>query len=142
MSMLFPTSLLAFVLTFVAWMMHVHHQQTVKEVELHPEWDPQKRGYLLAQVRRRKKVTYTLMLIAIAVLISPAIPHNAAFIAYWAVVLLLVLWMVVLAGLDGFATKSYLLSLRDQRIASRRALEEEVKRLREENRSAGSSAEE
>ncbi len=140
--MLFATSLLALALVATAWMMHNHHLHTLKQVEQHPEWDPKKRNFLLAQVHRRKKVTFTIMAIAAAVLLSPAIPENLFFIAYWGGICLLVLWIVVLAGIDMFATKTYILSLRDQRIASRRALEEEVKRMREERASTEPPTEE
>lgn len=140
--MLFATSILALVLVATAWMMHNHHLHTIKQVEQHPEWDAKKRNFLLAQVHRRKKVTFTIMAIAAAVLLSPMIPENLFFIAYWGGICLLVLWIVVLAGVDMFATKTYILSLRDERIASRRALEEEVKRMREERASTEPPAKE
>jgi len=140
--MLFATSLIAFVLIVIAWMMNTQHQHTIKMVEKHTDWDERKREYLLSQVRRRTKVTHTIVLIAVAFLFSNVIPLNLLFVLYWACVSLLLLRIVVLAGLDGFATKSYILSLRDQRIASRRALEEEVRRLREEKAQASSQGEE
>lgn len=140
--MLFATSILALALVATAWMMHNHHLHTIKQVEQHPEWDPKKRNFLLAQVHRRKKVTFTIMAIAAAVLLSPIIPENLFFIAYWGGICLLVIWIVVLAGIDMFATKTYILSLRDERIASRRALEEEVKRMREERASTEPPAKE
>ncbi|MHC2067085.1 hypothetical protein ACYFX5_06420 [Bremerella sp. T1] len=140
--MLFATALIAFILIVVAWMMHTQHLHTIKMIEKHTEWDAQKREYLLSQVKRRKKVTSTIVMIAVAFLVSNAIPHNVFFVLYWACVTLLLLRIVVLAGIDGFATKTYILSLRDQRIASRRALEEEVKRLREEKAQASSSGDE
>ena len=133
--MLFASATFAFVLMAVAWMMHSHHQQTTKQLELHHDWDAKKRDYLLAQVTRRKKVTYTIAVIAVAILIGPFVQHPIVFLVFWSGVLLLVLGMVLLAGIDVFATNTYILSLRDQRIASRRALEEEVKRLREQRRS-------
>lgn len=139
--MLFATSLLSFLLVAVAWLMYTHHQQTLKQVELHPEWDEQKRNFLINQVQRRQKVTYTIMAIAVAILLSPAVPHNLLYIAYWGGICLLLLWIMVLAGIDTLATKSHILALRDQRIASRRALEEEVKRMREEKTSAEHPAE-
>ncbi|PQO27792.1 hypothetical protein [Blastopirellula marina] len=140
--MLFATSILALALVATAWMMHNHHLHTIKQVEQHPEWDPRKRNFLLAQVHRRKKVTFTIMAIAAAVLLSPMIPENLFFVAYWGGICLLVMWIVVLAGVDMFATKTYILSLRDERIASRRALEEEVKRMREERASTEPPAKE
>jgi len=140
--MLFATSLIAFVLIIVAWMMHTQHQHTVKMVSKHTDWDHRKREYLLSQVRRRTKVTHTIVLIAVAFLVSNFIPLNIFYVLYWACVSLLLLRIVVLAGIDGFATKNYILSLRDQRIASRRALEEEVRRLREEKAQAGTHSEE
>lgn len=140
--MLFATSLISFLLVAVAWLMYQHHQQTLKQVELHPEWEPQKRNFLVNQVQRRQRVTYTIMLIAAAILLSPAIPRNLIFIAYWGGICLMLLWIMILAGVDTLATKSYILSLRDQRIASRRALEEEVKRMREEKASTEPSADE
>ncbi|MEW4562565.1 hypothetical protein AB1K70_08565 [Bremerella sp. JC770] len=140
--MLFATSLIAFVLIIIAWMMNTQHQHTIKMVEKHTDWDDRKREYLLSQVRRRTKVTHTIVLIAVAFLFSNVVPLNLFFVLYWACVSLLLLRIVVLAGLDGFATKTYILSLRDQRIASRRALEEEVRRIREENAQARSQGEE
>ncbi len=139
--MLFATSLIAFILIIVAWMMHTQHQHTIKMVEKHTDWDDRKREFLLSQVRRRTKVTYTIVLIAVAFLFSNIVPLNILYVLYWACVSLLLLRIVVLAGIDGFATKNYILSLRDQRIASRRALEEEVRRLREEKAQAGTQHE-
>lgn len=130
--MLFASATFAFVLMAVAWMMHTQHQQTIKQLEQHHDWDPKKRDYLLSQVQRRKRVTYTIAIIAVAILVGPFVRHPIVFLVFWSVVLLLVLGMVILAGIDVFATKTYILSLRDQRIASRRALEEEVKRIREQ----------
>ena len=134
--MLLACSIFSFVLMFIAWMMHDSQQRTIKSVEQHQEWPDQKREFLLSQVRRRKKVTFILTLIAAAVLATPALPRNIIFVIYWLPIIMLVLWLIVLAGIDGFAAKSYILSLRDQRIASRRALEEEAKRLRDANRSS------
>ncbi|WDI42744.1 hypothetical protein [Bremerella sp. P1] len=139
--MLFATSLIAFVLIIVAWMMHTQHQHTIKMIEKHTDWDDRKREFLFSQVRRRTKVTHTIVLIAVAFLFSNVIPVNILYVLYWACVSLLLLRIVVLAGLDGFATKNYILSLRDERIASRRALEEEVRRLREEKAQAGTHSE-
>lgn len=113
-------------------MMHTHHQQTLKQLQQHDEWDARKRDYLMSQVQRRKRVTYTIVIIAVAILLGPFVRHPIIFLVFWSVVLLLVLGMVILAGVDVFATKTYILSLRDERIASRRALEEEVKRIREQ----------
>lgn len=138
--MLLACSLLSFVLMFIAWMMHDSQQRTIKSVQQHQEWPDQKREFLLSQVRRRKKVTFILTLIAAAVLATPALPRNIIFVIYWLPIIMLVLWLIVLAGIDGFAAKSYILSLRDQRIASRRALEEEAKRLREEKGSSKKSS--
>ncbi|MBA2115983.1 hypothetical protein [Bremerella alba] len=140
--MLFATSLIAFVLIVIAWMMHVQHQHTIKMVEKHNDWDNRKREFLLSQVRRRTKVTHTIVLIAAAFLVSNIVPVNIFYVLYWACVSLLLLRIVLLAGLDGFATKNYILSLRDERIASRRALEEEVRRMREEKAQAGTHSEE
>lgn len=139
--MLFATSLIAFVLIIVAWMMNTQHQHTIKMVEKHTDWDDRKREFLLSQVRRRTKVTHTIVLIAVAFLFSNVVPVNIFFVLYWACVSLLLLRIVVLAGIDGFATKTYVLALRDERIASRRALEEEVRRLREEKTQAGTPGE-
>jgi len=139
--MSFATSAFAFLLMVVAWLMHSHHEQTKKQVQRRDDWDEKKKKYLRDQVDRRKKVTYTIVVIAVAILFSPFVLHPVAFVIYWMLVLLMVGWMVLLAGIDIFATKSYLLSLRDQQIASRRALEEEVRRLREDHRKAHSSSE-
>lgn len=136
----FASAIFAFILMVVAWMMHSHHELTLKLLSRHQDWDEQKRAYLTAQVKRRKRVTTTIVVIAIAFLLGPLVTHPIAFIVFWSVVLLLVLVMVVLAGIDVFATKAYILSLRDQRIASRRALEEEVKRLREQKQADQAAA--
>lgn len=139
--MLFATSLIAFVLIIVAWMMNTQHQHTIKLVQTHTDWDDRKREFLISQVRRRTKVTHTIVLIAVAFLFSNVVPMNILYVLYWACVSLLLLRIVVLAGIDGFATKNYILALRDQRIASRRALEEEVRRLREEKGQPGTHQE-
>jgi len=128
---MFAYAVFAFVLMVIAWMMYSQHQDTLKQLDKNQDWDAEKRQFLLSQVIRRKKVTYTLVLIAIAFMVGPFVKHPIVLLVYWSVVILMVFGMVVLAGIDVFATKNYLLSLRDQRIATRRALQEEAKRMRE-----------
>ncbi|PHS09820.1 MAG: hypothetical protein COA78_11830 [Blastopirellula sp.] len=110
--------------------------------------DEDLRQYFFKQFRRRTTVCYLIGSIGIMIAIAPFVESivimigiasfihaSVCLLIYWSVVLLLVAWIVGLAGIDMISTSNYYLILRDRQIVERRVLEEVARKRKEELKS-------
>ena len=94
--------------------------------------DEDLRQYFFKQFRRRTAVCYLIGSTGIMIAIAPSVPTSVYLLVFWFVVLLLVLWIVGLAGIDVMSTSNYYLILRDRQIVERRVLEEMARQKKED----------
>jgi UDP-N-acetylmuramyl pentapeptide phosphotransferase/UDP-N-acetylglucosamine-1-phosphate transferase len=117
------------VLVASGWLVwHVRQWEKVDRESISPE----EYGYRHRQVRRRMQTSTMLGIIAVAIffgkLLEQWITSSLFFLVYWLAVLLLLLWMVVLAMVDIWATKFYYDRLRTTYFHEKLKLEAELHR--------------
>ena len=85
--------------------------------------------YFFRQRRRRLNTNIIISIVGFAMLGGSWIVKPLWFGIYWFCVVLLVFWIIVLAGVDFLATRAYYRNLRDTMLAERRSLEKELYQL-------------
>ena len=88
-------------------------------------------NYLYTRRRRRLQTNIMISMVGAAIIVGIWIVEPLWFGIYWCCVVLLVVWILALAGLDFLATRSYYRQLRGQATAERQLLEQELHRLQQ-----------
>ena len=86
-------------------------------------------NYLYRRRRRRLQTNIMISVVGIAMIVGIWIIEPLWFGIYWCCVVLLVFWIIALAGVDVLATRSYYRQLRDNVAVERQLLEQELNRL-------------
>jgi UDP-N-acetylmuramyl pentapeptide phosphotransferase/UDP-N-acetylglucosamine-1-phosphate transferase len=128
---LLPSALISGLLLLAAsaWLVwHVRQWRRVQAASITPE----EYDYRWRQFRRRMQTSTMLGIIAVAiffgVLLERWIIWKPFFVIYWLAVLLLLLWVMVLAMVDIWATKFYYDRLRNSYFHEKLKLEAELRR--------------
>ena len=88
-------------------------------------------NYLSTRRRRRLQTNIMISLVGVAIIGGIWIVEPLWFGIYWCCVVLLVGWIIALAGVDFLATRTYYRQLHDQVTAERQLLEQELHRLQQ-----------
>ena len=86
-------------------------------------------SYLNTRRRRRLQTNIMISLVGVAIIVGIWIVEPLWIGIYWCCVVLLVMWIILLAGVDFLATRTYYRQLRDQASVERQLLEQELDRL-------------
>ena len=86
-------------------------------------------SYLNTRRRRRLQTNIMISLVGVAIIVGIWIVEPLWFGSYWCGVVLLVMWIIVLAGVYFLATRTYYRQLREQDSVERQLLEQELHRL-------------
>lgn len=104
------------------------------------DMDPKERDYRWRQCRRRTQSSAMLAVLGVAILGGRWMAGPPwVFLGYWAVVLLLVLWMMLLALADIIATKHYYARVRQHYMLEEVKLQAELRRLQGAQRNGHSN---
>ena len=87
------------------------------------------RSYFNCRRRRRLQTNLIISIVGFAMLGGLWIVDPLWFGIYWFCVVLLVFWIIALAGVDFLATRAYYRQLRDTVLTERQILEKELRRL-------------
>jgi len=124
-STLFSLAILLFATGLIVW-----HVRTWRRVDRSAP-DPGEYDFRRRQLQRRVQTSGMLGLLAVAIFVSPWMTGPAwLFTLYCVAMLILVVWVMVLAMVDLWATRHYHERLRDGYLAEEAKLQAELRRLR------------
>jgi hypothetical protein len=92
--------------------------------------EQEERAYRGRQFRRRMQASALIGVIGLAVLGGLWVEGPPSEALYWCGVLLIVIWLVMLAGADAVSTQSYFRDVQKRRAQEHAALQEEIDRYR------------
>ncbi len=127
----FPGAIMLLAVVMMIW-----HWRTWRLALSHGVPDAEQ-GYQRRRFRRRMQTSFVLAIIGAALIIGQWIPPLARpslYVFFWCGVVLLVLWVIVLAGADFAAASTHLSRLHRQRAAERSRLQAELIRLARERK--------
>lgn len=120
----------------VAMLMMIWHWRSWRLALSHGVADAEQ-GYQRRRFRRRMQTSIVLAIIGAALIVGQWIPPLARpslYVFFWCGVVLLVLWVILLAGADFAAASTHLSRLHRQRAAERSRLQAELIRLARERK--------
>lgn len=136
-AILFAVALVCVSVTLVLW--HVRSWRLMRLELPHAE----ERSYRWRQFRRRMQASSLIGVLGMAVYLGYLIPARASpgfFLAFWLMVIFVVLWLAALATLDLLATRTFYTNRRSAIEAERLAFAAQVERA-EHSRQSGYQAE-
>jgi len=92
--------------------------------------DPRDADFFRRQLRRRVQTSAMIGMVGLAVLYGQTLSVSVGALAYWLVVVLVVLWIMLLALADVFATRMHLSRMRRDVLVEQACLEAELRRSR------------
>lgn len=120
-----------FLLLAAVWMI-VSHMRTWRGLQ-QEELDAEEFDYRRRQFRRRMQTSAMLGVLGVAILVGHPLTlwldSPAFFLAFWGVIVLVVLWMCLLALVDMWATKHYFGRLRHDNLVEQVLLQAEARRI-------------
>jgi len=123
------------------WMMKMHIRAW-RAAQADESREPFELNHLRRQFRRRMQTSGILGLLGIAILVGHFIkPPMAAVVvvAYWATVLLMVAWVLVLACFDAISTQMHFRRMQRRKQSQRALLEAKLRREAKEASAEGTS---
>ena len=116
----FQAALFSAPVLVIAAVMLTSHVAHWKELKANKDsLDPAEHDFRYRQCRRRLQASSLLALVGVAMFVGQLIDvkrHPSFFVYFWCAVALLVLWIVLLALADAFATRMRLLRLKQDRL--------------------------
>jgi len=91
--------------------------------------DTQELEFRRRQFRRRMQSSFLLGVMGVAIFFGPWIKDPSAALAFWAVAILVILWVAALAVADVAATRSHFHRLREQYMIEQSKLQAEIRRI-------------
>jgi len=96
----------------------------------HDQLNPRDADFFRRQLRRRVQASAMIGMVGLAVLYGQTLSVSVGALAYWLVVVLVVLWIMLLALADVFATRMHLSRMRRDVLVEQACLEAELRRSR------------